>query len=125
MANVGSVFLRIPESEWIAQNSSVFAVFDAHPASPGHALIIPRRLVASWFAATKGEVDGALDLLHVVKDLIDERFSPAGYNVGFNDGLAGGQTVFHAHLHLIPRYSGDVADPAGGIRHAVLGHGYY
>lgn len=125
MSQAESVFSQIPHDQWIAQNSAVFAIFDAHPASPGHALIIPRRAVASWFDATQDEVTGALGLLRTVKKLIDDRFSPDGYNVGFNDGVAAGQTVFHAHLHLIPRYSGDVEKPAGGIRHAVVGHGYY
>lgn len=69
--------------------------------------------------------EAALDLLEVLKSALDDEFSPDGYNVGFNAGRAAGQTVFHAHLHLIPRFDGDVEDPVGGVRHAVVGRGRY
>ncbi|MFC4241775.1 HIT family protein [Gryllotalpicola reticulitermitis] len=120
-----SVFLRIPEGQWIANNASCFAIFDANPASPGHVLVIPHRLVASWFAATSEEVSDAIQLVSAVKRHLDERFTPDGYNVGFNDGAASGQSIFHAHLHVIPRYASDVPHAAGGIRHAAIGHGNY
>jgi diadenosine tetraphosphate (Ap4A) HIT family hydrolase len=120
-----SVFEQIPRGEWIAENALVFAVFDAHPVSPGHALVIPKRTIASWFEATADEVASMAELVVVVKHQLDESHSPTGYNVGFNDGVSAGQTVFHAHMHVIPRFDGDVASPAGGVRHAVVGRGYY
>ena len=120
-----SVFKQIPREEWIAENALVFAIRDAHPVSPGHALVIPKRVVASWFEATADELAAMTELVAVVKHQLDESLSPAGYNVGFNDGDAAGQTVFHAHVHIIPRFDGDVASPAGGVRHAVMGRGYY
>lgn len=118
-----SVFERIPETEWIAQSELVFAVLDANPVSPGHVLVIPKRRIVSWFDADREEIAALADLVAVVKAHLDERFRPDGYNVGFNDGTAAGQTVLHAHLHVIPRYVGDVDDPIGGVRHAVVGRG--
>lgn len=120
-----SVFHSVPRAEWLASNDAAFAIFDVNPVAPGHVLIVPKRLVRSWFDASAREVDAALELLNAVKRHLDERFRPDGYNVGFNDGAAAGQTVFHAHLHVIPRWQGDVPDPAGGVRHAVVGRGYY
>lgn len=120
-----SPFLRIPEANRFASNELAFAFFDANPASPGHTLIVPRRMVASWFETTPQEQSALLALVSEVKGQLDERFHPDGYNIGFNDGEAAGQTIFHLHVHLIPRYRGDMADPRGGVRHAVAGHGYY
>jgi diadenosine tetraphosphate (Ap4A) HIT family hydrolase len=120
-----SVFEQIPRDEWIAENALVFAIRDAHPVSPGHALVIPKRMVASWFDATADEVAAMAELVVVLKHQLDESHGPTGYNIGFNDGVSAGQTVFHAHMHLIPRFDGDVTSPAGGVLHAVLGRGYY
>lgn len=116
-----SVFSAIPREERIAENGLAFAVWDAFPVSPGHALIIPVRQIATWFDATPEEQRGALELLAEVKDALDATHRPEGYNVGFNAGAIAGQTVFHAHLHVIPRYAGDVQDPSGGVRKGVIG----
>lgn len=120
-----SVFEQIPSGDWIADNRLTFAICDANPVSPGHALVIPKRPILSWFDATAEEVTAMTELVAVVKRQLDDRYQPAGYNVGFNDGAAAGQTVFHAHMHVIPRFNGDVPTPAGGVRHAVMGNGYY
>jgi diadenosine tetraphosphate (Ap4A) HIT family hydrolase len=120
-----SVFQQIPADQWVADNALVFAIRDAHPVSPGHTLVIPKRAVPSWFAATADEIAAMTALVAVVRAQLDEQFRPDGYNVGFNDGAAAGQTVFHAHTHVIPRFAGDVPDPTGGVRHAVIGHGRY
>ncbi|MBF4603080.1 MULTISPECIES: HIT family protein [unclassified Curtobacterium] len=120
-----SVFEQVPRDDWIAENALVFAIRDAHPVSPGHSLVIPKRAMASWFDATAEEVVAMTELVAVVKHQLDESHSPTGYNVGFNDGVAAGQTIFHAHMHVMPRFDGDVMSPAGGVRHAVLGRGYY
>lgn len=116
-----SVFQQIPRDEWVAHNALVFAIRDAHPASPGHTLVVPRRAIVSWFDATPEEVAAMTGLVVAVKQQLDESHAPDGYNVGCNDGAAAGQTVFHAHLHVIPRFDGDVSSPEGGIRHAVTG----
>lgn len=120
-----SVFEQIPKQEWVAENRLTFAIRDAHPASPGHSLVVPKRPIVSWFDATTEEVLAMTELVALVKRHLDVTYHPAGYNVGFNDGAAAGQTVFHAHLHVIPRFDGDVPTPAGGVRHAMTGSGSY
>lgn len=114
-----SPFLQLPESEWLASNDLAFAIYDRYPVSPGHALVIPRRVVATWFEATADERAAILDLIDRVKPVIDDRHHPDGYNIGINVGSAAGQTVMHLHVHVIPRYRGDVLDPRGGVRHVI------
>jgi diadenosine tetraphosphate (Ap4A) HIT family hydrolase len=116
---MGSPFLQLPASEWVASNDLAFAIRDRYPVSPGHTLIIPRREVATWFDATAHEQHAIIDLIDRVKHTLDAELHPDGYNVGFNAGEAAGQTVMHLHVHLIPRFRGDVADPRGGIRHVM------
>jgi diadenosine tetraphosphate (Ap4A) HIT family hydrolase len=120
---VTSPFLQRPESEWVASNELAFAIRDAYPVSPGHSLVVPRRLVPDWDEASAEERSAILALVDEVKTGLRASHSPDGFNVGFNEGAAAGQTVFHLHVHVIPRYTGDVPDPRGGIRHAVMGKG--
>lgn len=94
-------------------------LWDQFPVSPGHALLIPRRHVATWFDATREEHLALLDGIDVARKLIDAKHHPAGYNIGVNIGREAGQTVFHLHVHVIPRYDGDVPDPTGGVRHVI------
>jgi len=89
---------------------------DGFAVSPGHTLIIPKRHVGSFFDLAASEVDAMTSLLKVAKVKLDEEFGPDSYNIGVNDGPAAGQTVPHVHMHLIPRYKGDVQDPRGGVR---------
>ncbi len=119
----GSPFLSLPATAWLASNDLAFAVLDRYPVSEGHTLIIPKRLVASWWEATEAEQHALLHLAEHVKALLEDRCAPDGWNLGVNVGAAAGQTVDHLHLHLIPRYDGDVADPRGGIRHAIPARG--
>ena len=93
--------------------------FDGFPVSPGHALIIPRRHVASFFDLTQDERQDMFNMVDDVKRILDDRFHPDGYNIGVNIGEAAGQSIFHVHLHLIPRYSGDVPNPRGGVRGVI------
>ena len=120
-----SPFLALPESAHVAANALAFAVRDAFPVSPGHTLVVPRRLVPTWFDATREEQHALLDLVEVVRRALDAERQPDGYNVGFNAGVAAGQTVLHLHVHVIPRYAGDVPDPRGGVRHVIPGKGNY
>ena len=120
-----SPFFEIPQAEWIGANRSAFAVWDAFPISPGHALIVSRRLITDWWEATPGERSDIFDLVDVVRAKIDDHHHPDGFNVGFNAGIAAGQTVDHLHIHVIPRYAGDVPDPRGGIRTVIAGKGSY
>ena len=121
-----SAFLERPESDWIASNELAFAIHDGYPVSPGHALVVPRRLIATWFEASTEERQAIFDLVDEVKRLLDARTpAPDGYNIGINCGEAAGQTVMHLHVHVIPRYRGDVPDPTGGVRHVIPGKGNY
>lgn len=105
-----------PPKTPILENEYCIAFPDGFPVSPGHTLIIPRRHVASFFELNRDERDAMMDLLALVKSRLDAELHPNGYNIGINDGPAGGQTIMHLHMHLIPRYAGDVPDPRGGVR---------
>lgn len=111
-----SPFLERPASEHVAANDLAFAIRDGFPVSPGHTLGITRRLAATWFDATPEEQVAVMALVNEVRRALDATHQPDGYNVGFNAGEAAGQTVPHLHVHVIPRYRGDRADPRGGVR---------
>jgi diadenosine tetraphosphate (Ap4A) HIT family hydrolase len=125
MSDGDSPFLAIPASEWLAANRSAFVIADRFPVSRGHALVVPRRVIATWWEATDEERADILALIDEVKRRLDAELQPDGYNVGFNAGAAAGQTVGHLHVHVIPRYRGDVTDPRGGVRHVIPGKGNY
>lgn len=93
-----------------------FARYDSNSLSKGHILVVPRRHVADFFEMTRAEKTSVLALLDKAKVHIEREHAPAGYNIGVNIGKAAGQSRMHVHVHLIPRYVGDVADPSGGIR---------
>jgi diadenosine tetraphosphate (Ap4A) HIT family hydrolase len=120
-----SPFLALPASAWVASNALAFAVRDRYPVSPGHTLVVLRRLAATWFDATREEQLALLDLVDAVKVALDAELQPDGYNVGFNAGEAAGQTVMHLHVHLIPRFGGDVPDPRGGVRYVIPARANY
>lgn len=120
-----SPFFDIPQSDWIAKNRSAFAVWDGFPVSPGHALVVSRRLISDWWEATPGERADMFDLVDDVRRAITDLHHPDGFNVGFNAGAAAGQTVDHLHIHVIPRFTGDVDDPRGGVRHVIAAAGNY
>ena len=121
-----SPFLRVPRTEWVSDNELAFALRDQHPVSPGHTLVIPKRLIATWFDATLEEQHALLALVETVKRALDASTPrPDGYNVGFNAGVAAGQTVMHLHVHVIPRFLGDMDDPRGGVRHVIPSKGNY
>ena len=105
--------------EIICETATCVAFYDGYPVSPGHALIIPKRHVANYFDLTNHEREAMNVMLQYVKRKIDERFHPDGYNVGINVNEAAGQSVFHVHMHLIPRYKGDVEKPKGGVRGVI------
>ena len=110
------LFCNMPNERMVAQGKLAFAVRDGYPISPGHTLIIPYRHIASWFDATLEERVEMLAMIDVQKTDLDRELKPDAYNIGLNDGPAAGQTIPHLHMHLIPRYRGDVADPRGGVR---------
>ena len=107
------------EREIIAYSSLSVAFYDGFPVSPGHALIIPKRHVSSFFDLSKEEQLDLFNLADRVKRIVEERYHPDGYNIGINVGEAAGQSIFHVHMHLIPRYQGDVPNPRGGVRGVI------
>lgn len=107
------------EFEMIMEYELVYARYDKYPVSKGHILIIPKRHVETWFDMSKEEQVEAFELIDQVKQVLDEKYSPDGYNIGMNCGETAGQTVPHAHIHVIPRYRGDMADPRGGVRGVI------
>jgi diadenosine tetraphosphate (Ap4A) HIT family hydrolase len=109
----------------IDSNDLAFTVEDAFPVSLGHALIVSRRHVESFFDLNACEMAAILSLLHRAKERLEERNRPNGYNIGVNIGSAAGQTVMHVHVHLIPRHTGDVAEPEGGVRNVIPSKGRY
>lgn len=103
----------------IAENGSAFVIRDGFPVSPGHTLVIPKRHVASFFEVTEQEQSDLMALLRQAQAVLREELMPDAFNVGINDGPAAGQTVPHLHIHLIPRYQGDLLDPRGGVRWVI------
>jgi len=124
---LSSPFLDIPPSQWIASNALAFAIRDKFPVSPGHALVVTRRPCETYWVATTEERAAIWELVEKVKRRLDVELSPRpdGFNVGFNAGEAAGQTVPHLHVHVIPRYRGDVPDPRGGVRWVIPGRANY
>jgi diadenosine tetraphosphate (Ap4A) HIT family hydrolase len=109
----------------LCRNDHALAIRDAYPVSDGHSLVIPRRHVLDVFALSDEELLCVFALVRDVKTILTSDFSPTGFNVGVNIGRDAGQTVIHAHVHIIPRYAGDVDDPTGGVRNVIRGKGHY
>ena len=99
-------FCGVAEGRLLFREALVSALWDAFPVSQGHALIVPNRHIAGWSEATEAERTALTASIERVRDLLRDRYSPDGFNVGFNDGEAAGQTVPHLHVHVIPRYTG-------------------
>jgi len=100
-------------------NELAAVIFDVNPVNRGHCLIVTKRHVAHFFDASAEERVAVFDLLDQAKHRLDEQLHPDGYNIGVNVGEAAGQTVRHLHVHLIPRYRGDIPDPRGGVRGVI------
>ena len=104
----------------LLEHGSMFLLEDAFPVSPGHSLVIPRRHVADYFALYAEEKEDADHLLRLARQRILERDATVkGFNVGVNCGVVAGQTIFHVHIHLIPRREGDTPNPRGGVRGVI------
>lgn len=120
-----SVFLEISNEEKIYSGMNFFLIKDRFPVSPGHVLIISKDLKKDFFDLNAEERNELPLMIEVAKNLIEKDHNPDGYNVGMNCGESAGQTVFHFHCHIIPRYKGDMENPRGGVRHCVSGKGNY
>lgn len=107
------------ERELIVESATAFALFDKYAVSKGHSLIIPKRHCDDYFSLTFKEQSACIFMLNTVKEIIKYKFNPDGFNVGINIREAAGQTISHVHIHLIPRYKGDVKEPRGGVRGVI------
>lgn len=113
------IFCNMDNNRIVLQNETAYAIFDAFPVSKGHMLIIPKRHVKDYFESDEQDREGLWSLLDECKKYLDEKYQPAGYNIGMNCGDAAGQTVMHLHIHLISRYKGDIHNPRGGVRGVI------
>jgi diadenosine tetraphosphate (Ap4A) HIT family hydrolase len=118
---IDCLFCKLDKERIINENSHSLIFLDKFPVSEGHALVIPKRHVSDWFDLTSTELTWMHHLAQKYKDTVE----CDGWNIGVNIGEHAGQTVFHVHMHLIPRYIGDVKNPRGGFRHIIPGKGYY
>jgi diadenosine tetraphosphate (Ap4A) HIT family hydrolase len=109
----------------LAESKLSWAFFDNFPVTKGHSLVIPKRHVATIWEMTTDEYMDAFSLVRRVKDQLQKQFEPQGFNIGVNCEEAAGQTIFHAHIHIIPRYTGDAANARGGVRNIIPGKGNY
>lgn len=120
------LFCRQDPGEYICENDLAYAVLDSYPVSEGHALIIPKRHAPTWFDLTPEEAQACNELVHGARLwLLKQHPEIDGFNVGVNCGEAAGQSIFHCHIHLIPRRKGDVANPQGGVRHVIASKAKY
>ena len=107
------------KSEFYLENTTCYARLDLYPVSEGHTLVIPKRHVATWFDMSLQEQTDAMTLVAEARDYLSTKYVTNDFNIGVNCGVVAGQTVPHAHVHLIPRYKGDMADPKGGVRGVI------
>lgn len=103
-------------NSYILENELALGRYDDNPVNPGHMLFITKRHVETIFDTTPEEKAAIFELIDQAKIIIDKEFKPDGYNIGVNCGHSAGQTVMHIHVHLIPRYNGDIENPRGGVR---------
>lgn len=122
----GCLFCERPTERVVAQNELAYAIFDGFPVTEHHCLVIPKRHIPDYFSLSRPELNACDDLLREMKRWVQERDpTVSGFNVGMNSGADAGQTIFHCHIHLIPRRKGDVENPRGGVRHTIPGKGHY
>ena len=103
----------------ILENEYWIGIYDKFPVTDGHILLIPKRHSSNYFECLESEKQSLLELIDLTKEFLIENYHPNGFNVGFNVGEVGGQTIFHTHIHIIPRYNGDMENPKGGVRGVI------
>lgn len=122
----GCLFCEIPAKRIICENALAYAIRDNFPVTNGHTLIIVKRHVPDYFSLTPEEITACHELVSETRnEILREDSLVQGFNVGVNAGAAAGQTIFHCHIHFIPRRAGDVENPRGGVRHLIPGKGNY
>ena len=124
--NSECLFCNIPQERIVLENDLAYAVRDGFPVTKMHSIIIPKRHIKDYFDLNKDELLACDHLIRSLKEEINNSDSSVnGFNIGMNAGESAGQTIFHCHIHLIPRRAGDVDNPRGGVRHTIPGKGYY
>ena len=118
-------FCDLEQGRVLAESEVAVALWDAHPVTEGHALVVPRCLVMSIYELSVRDQAALWDMVGRVRETLIRQYAPDGINIGVNDGLAAGQTVDHAHIHIIPRRIGDVPDARGGVRNIILSRARY
>jgi diadenosine tetraphosphate (Ap4A) HIT family hydrolase len=116
---VSPFFVGEDERELLFESATSFSFFDKYPVSKGHTLVVPKRVIASYFDLSVKEQTACWIMVNKVKDELQKRFNPSGFNVGINVNEDAGQTISHCHIHVIPRYKGDVQQPRGGVRGVI------
>ncbi len=109
----------------VTESATAFSILDKYPVSNGHSLVIPKRKVSDFFKLSNHEQNACLIMVNRVRNILLAQFKPQGFNIGINDGIIAGQSIKHAHIHIIPRYPKDVPDPEGGIRNVIPLKGKY
>lgn len=109
----------LDEKNYELENEYAIARYDDFPVNKGHLEVITKRHIKDWWETTPEEKLAIFELLDKAKEIIESKYNPDGYNIGMNLGESAGQTLMHLHVHLIPRYVGDVADPRGGVRGVI------
>ena len=109
----------LDEKNYELENEYAIARYDDFPVNKGHLEVITKRHIKDWWETTPEEKIAIFELLDKAKEIIESKYNPDGYNIGMNLGESAGQTLMHLHVHLIPRYVGDVADPRGGVRGVI------
>ena len=107
------------DREVIIENRTVYSMYDKFPVSKGHAIIIPKRHCTDYFELTSEEQISCWEMVNDLKIILTEKYHPDGFNIGINVSEAAGQTIPHVHIHLMPRYKGDVKEPEGGVRGVI------
>ena len=109
----------IEKDRVLFETTQWIAMYDKYPVSKGHVLLIPKEHRETFFDLSDSLLESLKFRINDVKNILDTKFNPSGYNIGVNCGKSAGQTVMHCHIHIIPRYDGDVEDPRGGVRGVI------
>ena len=117
--NKDCIFCNIKKERLIYENNTWKAIYDAYPVSKGHILVIPKRHINSIIELKELEKDQLYETIKIIYSILEEIYHPDGINIGINEGAAAGQTVPHLHIHIIPRYNGDMENPKGGVRGVI------
>ena len=120
------IFCSVRKDELLFENNLAYASTDSYPVSKLHSLVVPKRCIKSFFELNDQEIIACNDLIKKLqKKILSEDNTVKGFNIGTNSGKAAGQSIFHCHIHVIPRREGDVKNPQGGVRSVIPSKQHY